>query len=471
MPRKKSLAEQSDRTMMDGRPMRYDREILIEILMKLIRGEDIQKICAPPGMPLPPVVRGWIEHHQEARQIYRSACDLLDHRKLTRDLGLGPRWFTNSDWADQVRANCDRGWPADWQERKYIPPDWSKVYLSVGGPPVWPSENRQAYDDLINGFTELLEPRDLMELILTKEVTDATWEEAREAREKNALPERAYQQRLKALAQHQRPDAAEATRARSATMVDHSQGLLDRFKFHQGFDISQSRKQKRRAQALRQIERWRKVLGAKARRLSDDFIAEQSLAERYEVDQFLAAEERNGILLEAAETAPTPTDADNPAESASPLATAADAAETVEAEPSLGPAHEATEAAPPPTFAGDTAGAAGPVTAVDELEDATAPLVHMNEAAAAETVPPLAPPGEPTEPFPLTATKDAGQVPAPVPTVDELIKPFLPMVRVVYFSGVEPAPPVIPPGKAAEAAPLPMTEGQAAVSPAVEQPK
>src|ERR1700751_2043469 len=45
----------------------------------------------------------------------------------------------------------------------------------------------QAYNDLLNAFTQMLEPRDEMELIWTKEATDATWEAGREAREKNGL--------------------------------------------------------------------------------------------------------------------------------------------------------------------------------------------------------------------------------------------------------------------------------------------
>ena len=81
-------------------------------------------------------------------------------------------------------------------ERKYIPPDWSKVYPLVGDPPVWSTENMQAYDDLINSFTQMLQPRDLMELIWVKEAGDATWEAGRNAREKNALPERKFRQQL-----------------------------------------------------------------------------------------------------------------------------------------------------------------------------------------------------------------------------------------------------------------------------------
>jgi len=37
-----------------------------------------------------------------------------------------------------------------------------------------------AYNVLLNAFTQMLEPRDEMELIWTKEATDATWEAGRE---------------------------------------------------------------------------------------------------------------------------------------------------------------------------------------------------------------------------------------------------------------------------------------------------
>jgi hypothetical protein len=65
----------------------------------------------------------------------------------------------------QVHANLERGWPADWIDRKYIPPDWSEVYRLIGGPPVGSTE-MQAYNDLLNAFTQMLEPRDEMELTM-----------------------------------------------------------------------------------------------------------------------------------------------------------------------------------------------------------------------------------------------------------------------------------------------------------------
>jgi len=147
-------------------------------------------------------------------------------RGLGKELGVIPARATVAEWEEDVRANCERGWPADYIERKYIPPDWNKVYPLLGGPPVWSTEDMQAYNDLINGFTEMLEPRDMMELMLTKEVTDATWEAGRNAREKNSLPERKYQQRLNVSAELQRRRGGpEITAAKPATALDHSRGL------------------------------------------------------------------------------------------------------------------------------------------------------------------------------------------------------------------------------------------------------
>jgi len=72
----------------------------------------------------------------------------------------------------------------DWIERKYIPPDWKKVYPLLGDPPVWSTEDIEAYTELLNDFTEMLEPCDLMEFTDTKGAADATWEASRIAREK-----------------------------------------------------------------------------------------------------------------------------------------------------------------------------------------------------------------------------------------------------------------------------------------------
>jgi hypothetical protein len=220
------IVKESGPTTRYGRQITYDREMFISICERLLRGEDLRAICAKPPMPIGPVFLGWVEDHAEARAIYRSVDNFRSDRGLGKELGVIPARATVAEWEEDVRANCERGWPADYIERKYIPPDWNKVYPLLGGPPVWSTEDMQAYNDLINGFTEMLEPRDMMELMLTKEVTDATWEAGRNAREKNSLPERKYQQRLNVSAELQRRRGGpEITAAKPATALDHSRGL------------------------------------------------------------------------------------------------------------------------------------------------------------------------------------------------------------------------------------------------------
>ena len=143
-----------------GRPIAYDREIFIGICRRLINGEDLQKICTEHGMPIEPVFLGWVQDHKEAREIYRSADNFHSNRRLAK---AEPYWFVSvSEWEEQVRVKLERGWRADWIDRKHIPPDWSKVYPLIGGPPVGSTEV-QAYNDLLNAFTQMLEPRDEME--------------------------------------------------------------------------------------------------------------------------------------------------------------------------------------------------------------------------------------------------------------------------------------------------------------------
>jgi hypothetical protein len=284
-------------------PLVYDREIFIEMCRGFINGEDLIAICVSPGMPFPPVLRGWMENHPEAMAIYRSACNFKGSRELTRDLDLPPRPIPSSEWADDVRAKLDRGWPADWNERKFIPPDWSKVYGLVGQPPVWSAEERQAYDQVIKHFTALIEPRDFLELTLTKQAADAHWEGIREAAEKNRVAQRSYQRQREAQAQPA-PGEAEPSAAKPANAGGHSRGLQDDFAYYQGLDIAQSRKHKRITAALRQIERHRDSLGAEVRKLPDELLDQEALAQYYGVDEFLARTENGAVASEVAQAAP-----------------------------------------------------------------------------------------------------------------------------------------------------------------------
>jgi hypothetical protein len=370
MSHNRSSARQSATTTRYGRPILYDREIFIRICTRLVDREDLRAICAEPGMPIGPVFLGWVQDHKEAREIYQSSQNLAFDRILSEKLGIPTTPTDGSEWAQQVRANIECGWPADSTARKYIPPDWSKVYPLVGDPPVWSTENMQAYDDLINSFTQMLQPRDLMELIWVKEAGDATWEAGRNAREKNALPERKFRQQLIEVGQS---GAAETTAAKAATALDHSRGLAGDYKYYQGLDLAHTRAIKRRDHALRQIERWRDGLGGKARALSDRFISEQMLAERYGADQIVADAEIG-----------TPVGA--PIE-ADPVAPPRGAAEAATAAPALASTDDTAGAAPPPAPAGKTAEAASAV----EPAQAAPPLASTPDTAHASS--PLAPTG------------------------------------------------------------------------------
>jgi len=212
----------------------------------------------------------------------------------------------------------------------------------------------EAYIELLNEFTQLLEPRDVMELIWTKEAADASWEAARKAREKNGLPERKYQQRLQVAEVRRRNGAAETAAAKPASARDHSRGLEAGFKHYQGLDIAQSRAMKRRDNALRLIARWRKSLAPKARALSDKFLVEQALAKHYDAAHLLAD-----------------------------TATANTADEAIEAVALLAPKSEAVEATPALARAGGPANATLPLAPNGEAAEAAPPLASKSEAAEA----------------------------------------------------------------------------------------
>jgi hypothetical protein len=210
------------------------------------------------------------------------------------------------------------------------------------------------------------------------------------------LPEQKYQERLRVLAEVERQRRpAESTAAKPATAFDHSRGLRVGFKHYQGFDIGQSRAIKRRDNALRQIARWRDGLGAKARRLSDKFISEQGLAERYGVTQLPTDAEAGAIAGDSIQAAP-------------PLASAGDAAEPA---PPVPLADEAAADAPALASSGETAETAAPLRASDVVVDA-APLVAPGGEATRDAPPP-APTGEGADAAPRGAPPDEGAEAAP----------------------------------------------------------
>jgi hypothetical protein len=153
MSSNKTPSEQSSPTTRYARQVVYDREIFISICERLLRGEDLRTICAKPPMPPGQVFLWWVQEHPEARAIYRSVDNFRSDRQLGKQLAVIPARATVAEREEEVRANCERGWPADYIERGYIPPDWKKVYSLLGGPPVWSTEDIEAYTELLNGFT------------------------------------------------------------------------------------------------------------------------------------------------------------------------------------------------------------------------------------------------------------------------------------------------------------------------------
>ena len=391
----KPSAKQSRRSSEYERPIVYDREIFIEICRRLLLGQDPLAICEKPPMPTRPGFLGWIQDHKEAREIHRSMNNFGSDRALASKLGT-PLLVGIGEWEELVRANCERGWPADYIDRGYLPPDWSKVFPVIGGPPASSAENLQAYNDLLNGFTQMLEPRDLMELIWTKQATDATWDGIEEDEEKNAV----------------------LSLAQMATGRDLRRVFDAGFNYCRSTQLAQSRLMRRRDNAVRQLERWRKGLGAKSRRLPDQFLDEQVLAQRYR-DQVQTVPDNDVTAPEPAEVAPA--EAAEAMISASPLLAPSGPVKSV-ARPA--PADGAMHVAPPTASSGEVIDAvarpapadpamhvAPPIAAAGDTIDAVAPTAVAG--GVTHVAPPIASSGEAVDAVALTPPADAAMHVAP----------------------------------------------------------
>jgi hypothetical protein len=389
-------------TNKDGRQVAYDREMCITICQRTLRGEDLKAICAQLPLPIAPIFLKWVQENPEARAIYRCAENFKSDMALAKTLDV-PFDYSVGDWAPMVRAKLDRGHPVDYIDRKYISPDWSKVYPLIGGPPLWSTEDIQAYSNLRDEFTQMLKPDDLMQLTWTKEAVDATWEYAREAREKNAEPRRQYVQQCVDRAFVKGQNRVEI---KPATADDLSRGFRAGFKYQQALDVAQSRKIKRRDNALRNIERWRDGLGGKAKVLSDKFVSEQALAERYGVAHLLVDAENDDRVPEGTEPAPPLA----PDQVAQPLPPPGCADEAVQKVPSVdlsgGPEKAAPRVALPDAIAQSASGA-DPANAAE-----SACLLACNRQPAlapTDDAPEALPPSAPAEKVAAAASGEAAQ--------------------------------------------------------------
>ena len=449
--RDKPSPKQSRRRSEYERQIIYDREICIEICRRLLLGQDLREICAKPPMPLGPGFLGWIQDHKEAREIDRSMGNFRSDRALAKALGT-PLLVGISEWEEQVRANIQRGWPADYIDRGYLPPDWSKVFPIIGGPPASSAENLQAYNDLLNGFTQMLEPRDLMELIWTKQVTDATWDGMEEDEEKNGVL-----------------SVAQMARGRDLRRVFEAG-----FNYCRSTQLAQSRVMRRRDNAVCQLERWRKGLGAKSRRLPDQFLDEQVLAQRYR-DQVLTVPDNDVTSPKPAEVAPpaAPAEAAEAMISASPSLAQSDKAgsppddssrdavkSVARPAPADGAMHvalptaslgEAVEAAPRPAPADGAMHVAPPIASLGEAVDAVARPAPAE--GAVHVAPPTASLGEAVDAVALTAAADgAMHVAPPTAAAGEAIDAVA--VTAAADGATHVAPPIAAAGEAVEAVAL-----------------
>jgi hypothetical protein len=170
--------------------------------------------------------------------------------------------------------------------------DPAELRQLLGGPPVLSTENARSYHEIMGRLLECLAPRDFMEQMLIKELTDCTWEMARYTRHKTLCMERGFREHLKfprqdALAkrladEHGEPadagdgsiDCADAI----AVELDHARALEVTLGYHERVDKLLITATARRNNVLDQIEHYRDGLGCRLRRVTDNIIEAESNA-------------------------------------------------------------------------------------------------------------------------------------------------------------------------------------------------
>src|SRR5262249_46285016 len=151
---------------------------------------------------------------------------------------------------------------------------------------------------------------------------------------------------------------------------------------YQALDIAQTRAIKRRDNALRQIARWRDGLGRKACALSDKFVAEVALAERYGVAHSRDVEIDN-IAGEVMEAAPAFAPAGEAAEATPPLRAAKAAAPIASTDGGAQAASPVTSSGEAVAPADEAVNAAPPIASADGVAEAASPVASSNETAEA----------------------------------------------------------------------------------------
>jgi hypothetical protein len=185
-----------------------------------------------------------------------------------------------------------------------------------GPPPVLRTEDPKAYDGIMLRLIQCFAPRDFMEQLLMKQLTDQTWDMKRYTHHKTLSIERKFLQRLGSLAKRakaagQKQDGqarkpiegdgqpltelvrmydledfiqgtvqdVDAILERLPAEFDHARALEASIDYHTRLDELLSTATARRNDALDQLERYRRGLGGLLRKASDEIIYAQCSVE------------------------------------------------------------------------------------------------------------------------------------------------------------------------------------------------
>jgi hypothetical protein len=195
------------------------------------------------------------------------------------------------------------------QERTTAAQTAAELKALFGPPPILSSENGKAYDEIMVRLIECFAPKDFMEQMLMKQLTDHTWDIKRYTYHKTLSIERKFRQRLGFLAK--RAKAAAQSRDGQARRpadgdgkpvtelvrmhdledfvegavqdvdailewvpaeLDHARALEGAIEYHARLDEMLNTATARRNDVLDQLERYRQGLGRSLRRVSDEII-------------------------------------------------------------------------------------------------------------------------------------------------------------------------------------------------------
>jgi hypothetical protein len=156
----------------------------------------------------------------------------------------------------------------------------------LGAAPVLRTENARSYDEIMGRLMQCLAPRDFMEQMLIKELTDCTWEMARYVRHKTLSMECGLREHLKfpgqdALAERLADQSREPGGGHDglvdeagaiAVELDHARALEATLGFHERVDKLLVTATASRDNVLEQIARYRDGLDYRLRQISDSII-------------------------------------------------------------------------------------------------------------------------------------------------------------------------------------------------------